>query len=309
LERTIDVKKIIFFYSILLFISCAHKEEQQEEPASEVVSPVTLTSISHAPLTEYLELNATSTFLQKNVVKANVNGYVRGANATIGNLVSKGQLLFTLRTKESESIGNAVNALDSSFQFSGTIQIKAPTAGFIAEVNHQIGDYVQDGEQLAIVSDLQSFVFVLNLPYELRPYVLGKKQVLLELPDGKSLTGTITSVTPILDSASQTQNLYIAVNERNLPVNLVAKVKVEKVSKSNTISLPKPAVLSDEMQKDFWVMKVIDSNTAVKVPIIRGIETTDRVEVISPQFSSDDKFILTGNFGLPDTAKIKIVKQ
>jgi len=149
----------------------------------------------------------------------------------------------------------------------------------------------------------------LNLPYELRPYVLGKKQVLLELPDGKSLTGTITSVTPILDSASQTQNLYIAVNERNLPVNLVAKVKVEKVSKSNTISLPKPAVLSDEMQKDFWVMKVIDSNTAVKVPIIRGIETTDRVEVISPQFSSDDKFILTGNFGLPDTAKIKIVKQ
>ena len=303
------MKMIIFFYSILLFISCAHKEEQQEEPASEVVSPVTLTSISHAPLTEYLELNATSTFLQKNVVKANVNGYVRGANATIGNLVSKGQLLFTLRTKESESIGNAVNALDSSFQFSGTIQIKAPTAGFIAEVNHQIGDYVQDGEQLAIVSDLQSFVFVLNLPYELRPYVLGKKQVLLELPDGKSLTGTITSVTPILDSASQTQNLYIAVNERNLPVNLVAKVKVEKVSKSNTISLPKPAVLSDEMQKDFWVMKVIDSNTAVKVPIIRGIETTDRVEVISPQFSSDDKFILTGNFGLPDTAKIKIVKQ
>ena len=303
------MRKIIFFYSILLFTSCAHKEEQQEESASEVVSPVTLTSISHAPLTEYLELNATSTFLQKNVVKANVNGYVRGANATIGNLVSKGQLLFTLRTKESESIGNAVNALDSSFQFSGTIQIKAPTAGFIAEVNHQIGDYVQDGEQLAIVSDLQSFVFVLNLPYELRPYVLGKKQVLLELPDGKSLTGTITSVTPILDSASQTQNLYIAVNERNLPVNLVAKVKVEKVSKSNTISLPKPAVLSDEMQKDFWVMKVIDSNTAVKVPIIRGIETTDRVEVISPQFSTDDKFILTGNFGLPDTAKIKIVKQ
>jgi len=45
------------------------------------------------------------------------------------------------------------------------------------------------------------------------------------------------------------------------------------------------------------------------VPIIRGIETTDRVEVISPQFSTDDKFILTGNFGLPDTAKIKIVKQ
>ena len=299
--------KIYFIF--LIATACGHNVDDEPQEALEIVTPVTITNISQAPMAEYLELNATSSFLQKNVVKANVNGYVRGADATVGNLVTRGQLLFMLKTKESESIGNAVNALDSTFQFSGTIHIKAPTAGFISEVNHQVGDYVQDGEQLAVVSDLRSFVFVLNLPYELRPYVLGKKQVLLLLPDGKSLTGTISSITPLLDSASQTQNLYISVNERNLPVNLVAKVRVEKISKTNTISLPKPAVLSDEMQKSFWVMQIIDSTTAVKVPITKGIETNDRVEILSPRFSRNDKFILTGNFGLPDTAKIKIVQQ
>ena len=295
---------------LILFLSaCAHKkEEESTEEETSTVTPVTLTNISSAPMAEYLELNATSTYLLKNVIKANANGYLKESHAVEGKYVSQGDLLFVLKTKEAESIGNAVNALDSSFKFSGTITVKAPMAGFITQVDHQLGDYVQDGEQLALMSDTKSFVFVLNLPYELRPYVLGKHDVLLELPDGSSLRGNISSVTPIVDSSSQTQAVYISVAQQNIPVNVLARVRVEKISKSNTTSLPKPAVLSDEMQKNFWVMKLIDSTTAVRVPITKGIETEDRVEILSPKFSLSDKFLLTGNFGLPDTAKVKIVQ-
>ena len=56
-------------------------------------------------------------------------------------------------------------------------------------------------------------------------------------------------------------------------------------------------------------MKMIDSITAVKVAVIKGMETKDRVEIVSPKFSPDDKILLTGNYGLPDTAKVKITKQ
>jgi hypothetical protein len=94
----------------------------------------------------------------------------------------------------------------------------------------------------------------------------------------------------------------------NLPVNLIAKVRVPKVAKSKAFSLPRQAVLSDETQTNYWVMKVIDSITAVKVPVVKGIETTDRIEIVSPPFSLSDKFLLTGNYGLPDTARIKIVQ-
>jgi len=307
--KKINRIQICFLLSILA-MSCAHRQGEEETTTdeSEIISPVTITEISQAPMVEYLELNATSTFIQKNVVKANVNGYVKDINVSLGKLVNAGDLLFTLKTKESESIGNAVNALDSSFKFSGTINIKAANAGYVAEVNHQVGDYVQDGEQLALMNDLKSFVFVMSLPYELRPYILGKRDVLLILPDGNALRGIVTSVTPIVDSASQTQSIFISVVEKNIPANLVAKVKVEKIARTNTFSLPKPAVLSDEMQSSYWVMKLIDNSTAIKVPITKGIETADRVEVLSPKFSSSDKFILSGNFGLPDTAKIKIVK-
>jgi hypothetical protein len=53
-------------------------------------------------------------------------------------------------------------------------------------------------------------------------------------------------------------------------------------------------------------MKLIDSATAVKVPVKKGMETKDRVEILSPVFSADARILVTGNYGLPDTAKVKV---
>jgi hypothetical protein len=62
------------------------------------------------------------------------------------------------------------------------------------------------------------------------------------------------------------------------------------------------------MQSNFWVMKLIDSTTAVKVPVQKGIESGNRVEILSPKFSPSDMILTSGNYGLPDTAKV-IVQQ
>jgi multidrug efflux pump subunit AcrA (membrane-fusion protein) len=303
-------KRTLYFLLVLITASCHSKKTQEEETKEqETVTPVTITSVDTDTMTDYIELNATSSFLQKAYVKASTNGYIISVNAPIGRIVGAGQTMFVLKTKEAQSIGNTINLLDTSFKFSGIINIKAGTSGYVAEVNHQTGEYVQEGEQLAAISDTRSFVFILNLPYELRPFVLTKKVVELLLPDGKSLIGNISAVMPVVDSVSQTQNIAITVAERGLPANLIAKVKVVKTARTNAVSLPRQSVLSDETQTHFWVMKVIDSATAVKVPVTKGIEINDRVEILAPQFSVSDKFLLTGNYGLEDTAKIKIIQQ
>jgi multidrug efflux pump subunit AcrA (membrane-fusion protein) len=306
--------KKISIYSLVIWlvvISCQSKKTEETiiEEEQETITPVTVTSVATEPMVEYIELNATSTFLQQAFVKASSNGYIKTVNAQVGKMVSSGQNVFVLKTKEAQSIGNAINQLDSSFKFSGIINIKAGTTGYVSEVNHQPGDYVQEGEQLAVISDANSFVFILNLPYELRPYVLNKQTVELLLPDGKKMIARISSAMPVVDSASQTQNIVLRVNERNLPINLIAKVKVVKTAKTNAVSLPKQAVLSDETQTNFWVMKLIDDSTAAKVPVTKGIEIADRIEILAPKFSGSDKFLLTGNYGLADTARIKIVEQ
>src|SRR4029078_5217489 len=112
---------------------------------------------------------------------------------------------------------------------------------------------------------------------------------------------------PNVDSVSQTQNVLIKVSpSTSIPQNLIAKVRIIKAKKAGAASLPKAAVLTNNAQTDFWVMKMIDSITAVKVVVIKGMETKDRVEIVSPRFSADDKIVLSGNYGLPDTAKVRI---
>lgn len=297
--------------SIFLLAACHTKNaaaEAEVDPAS-IRTPVTITEITSGNMSDYVELNASSSFLQNNYIKAIANGYVSSVNIRIGQYVKEDQLAFTLKTKEAQALGNTINVLDSSFNFSGTIRIKAIQSGYITQLNHQTGDYVQDGEQLAVLSNANSFGFILNLPYELRPYILTNKSVQILLPDGTHFTGYVDRIMPTIDSVSQTQNVLIKVGaSANIPENLIAKVRIMTRSKNNVISLPKEAILTDEAQSNFWVMKMTDSITAVKVPVVKGMETGTRVEITSPRFSSSDKILLTGNYGLPDTAKVQIVK-
>jgi len=55
-------------------------------------------------------------------------------------------------------------------------------------------------------------------------------------------------------------------------------------------------------------MKLINDSVAIKIPIQKGIENDSLVEVVAPDFSVMDRFISSGNYGLPDTARIKIME-
>lgn len=307
--------KGILFYGILAvctLIMLASCGDDKAATTGTVVNadagtPVTTTTVSTGPLTESIELNATSAFQLKTFIKANANGYLQLVNAQLGKFINRGQQVFIIKTKEAEALGNTINVLDTSFRFTGIVHINSPGTGYVTTLNYRDGDYVQDGEQLAVISDKNSFCFLLDLPYELKPFLNSNKNVLLKLPDGTQLNGYIASQMPAVDPVSQTQGIGIKVNSNHqIPEGLIAKVVLVKTSKHNATSLPKDAVLTNETQSEFWVMKLIDSVTAVKVPIKKGLENTNSVEILSPSFSSNDKILLTGNYGLPDTSKVSV---
>src|SRR4051812_33478910 len=114
MQRTIHKYSLLFLLPALLVASCLgkQKEDAEEKPAAaETGTPVTVTSVSTVPLQEYTELNATSTFLQRSYIKANLTGYIQSMAAQPGKFVQAGQVLFRLITKEAKSIGNEVNKL------------------------------------------------------------------------------------------------------------------------------------------------------------------------------------------------------
>lgn len=280
-----------------------------EEAAGDPQTPVTITYVSNGALADSIVLSATSQFQQKSFVKANAIGYITTVNIKPGQFVSKGQLLFTIKTKEAQSIGNAINVLDTTFKFSGVNHIRAANSGYVTQLNHQLGDYVQDGEQLAAISDKGSFAFLLQLPYEYTGLLANNKTIQLTLPDGRQLNGQVSATMPAVDSLSQTQGIVIKVDSpQPLPENLIAKARLIRSARSEAATLPKSSILADEAQTTFWVMKLINDTTAVKTPVKKGIEMGDRIEILSPTFGPADRILVTGNYGLADTAKVKIVK-
>ena len=289
------IKYLFFIAGISVWLcSCKGGDKPADDDNADVKAqtPVTVTTIDQSALADYIDLNATSVFLQKNYIKSNANGYVQQVNAQLAHFVNKGQVLFIIKTKEAQAIGSSINILDTSFKFSGVNKIKAPGPGYVSQLNHQTGDYVQDGEALATISDRSSFVFVMQLPYELRAYVKAGQNVQLTLPGNQKLEARVTSFNPSVDTVAQTQGIVLKVNSNEqIPENLVARARIIKAEKSNTASLPKAALLANETQTEFWVMKLINPTTAVKVPVTKGIESGDRVEILSPKFSAQDKIV------------------
>lgn len=301
------MKKVILLFALFIIYSCTKKVA--EETQIDVAIPVTLTSIDTIGMNSYVDLNATATFLVKNNIKANATGYLKSVYVQNNDYVAKGKMLFTLQTKEAKVLGNTINKIDPSLNFGSPIKINAEANGYITNINAQSGDYVQDGDQLAVINDVNSFGIVLSLPYELKEFVKPNQELTAFLPDGTTLKTTVKKFMPTVDMASQTQSVILKSDKNDIPENLIVKVRIYKKSKAKSISLPKSAVLSDETETEFWIMKMINNNTAVKISIKKGITTDDRIEILSPVLNKKDQILLTGNYGVSDTIKVKVIKK
>src|ERR1700759_3889275 len=154
------MSKPYVFYVVLLSLVCqlscknaGKKDDEDETTAVESQTPVTIAFHATGDMSQFIELNATSTFRQNKIIKSPINGYIESIEIKIGDKVKAGAVLFIIKTKEARSLGNTINKLDSSFHFTGTIKVAASSAGVVSDITHQLGDYVQDGEQLAVISE------------------------------------------------------------------------------------------------------------------------------------------------------------
>ena len=292
----------------LAFWGCSNSAENKKETDPEVKTPVTVTTIKLSSISESINLSATSAYLKKNLVKANITGYIEQCLVHVGEFVQAGKPLYYIRTKEAEALSK-FHSSDTSFRVKGLIEIKAPESGIVTEVNKYVNDYTTDGDALATIAQQNSFVFLMNVPFELKKYATVGTACVVVLPDSTRLSGTILSQLSTMDAVSQTQLYEVKTSSgQNLPENLVANVLLVKNTKHNTQVVDKACVLSDEIMENFWLMKLINDTTAVKVPVKKGISTDLKIEIISPVFDPADRIIYSGQYGLPDTAFVLISK-
>jgi hypothetical protein len=291
----------------LASLSSCHNSQDQDEKMVRTVVPVTVTLPRTGKMAEYTVLMATSAFLVKAVIKSPVTGYVEKCSVTPGDKVYKNQILFQLRTKEAVALQQ-----DSlgSLNISGIAMMKASIDGMVASIDHPQGDFVQEGDVLGTLINPESLVFLLEVPFEMKSKIRSGHECKLILPENMEVNAFVKSVLPSMSGASQTQRVVLQpISAIDIPENLMAKVKIILASKNNAVILPKTCILNDEIMKNFWVMKMINDSIAVKIQVETGIQGTDSIEVVSPEFTATDRILNSGNYGLGDTAMVRIIKH
>ena len=99
---------------LLAFGGCKNGSEKIAVTNPEVKTPVTVTTVERSNISESIRLSATSAYLKKNQVKANVTGYIEKCFVRVGDNVQAGKPLYYIRTKEAEAL-RKFHSGDSSF--------------------------------------------------------------------------------------------------------------------------------------------------------------------------------------------------
>ena len=282
----------------------------EEETAAKPRALVTVGPVQLDTLTDVLRLSAVSAYAAKDALRATTTGYVLPPTPVVGQRVRAGQTVFTIQTKESKTLQLDKLTGDPRLRFSGIIRIKSARAGILATVDKLAGDYVQDGEQLGLTYDRSRFGFILDVPVTQLRYVRTGQTCRIILPDERVLTGRVAEVLATADVSIQTQRYTIRPTGPvpDLPENLSVQVELARTAPHGARTLARGAVLTDETQTAFWVMRLLNDSTAVRVPVTVGAQEKDRIEIKTPSFNPRDKILLSGNFGLDDTAAVKVTR-
>ncbi|MFI5144405.1 MAG: efflux RND transporter periplasmic adaptor subunit [Ignavibacteria bacterium] len=288
--------------------SCGKKDNSETDKETPKAI-VTVVSIDKRNSNDTLFFNASSVYNNKVTVQSPIGGYLSSTMVVNGMNVSKGDFLFEVVTKEYNALKSENGLLDTLDlgNRAGKIHILAPAYGQISDLVFKQGQYVQEGNAICSIIDLSSLVFKLYVPLEDRAYVKNGSSCTILLPDGQLIPGRITNMLAKTEINTQTETYYLKPSSSlKIPEGLNVKAFIVKGAGEESQFIPKDAVLSNETLTKYWVMKVINDSTAVKIPVDVGRTSGNDIEIKKPEFYPEDRIVLSGNYGLPDTSGIYI---
>jgi len=261
--------------------SCVNNSETHTKESIAAKTTVEVVSVSSGVINNELTLFGITIYLIKNMVTAPIPSFISKVNVRLGDHVHKGDILYVLESKESRALGNNISEIDSAFS----------------------------NFQLCTIAESSDLVYQINVPYEYTAYTKAGSACAILLPDNSKLTATFIRALATMNPLAQTQSILAKANKSIiLPENMIVKVVIQKGTQDKKQLLPKSCVLSDEMMKEFWVMKIMNDSVAIKTHVTIGNRNETHIEVLSPKFTLEDRIISEGNYGLPDTAMINIHK-
>jgi hypothetical protein len=302
------MKNIIFLLlaTILLSVLSSCKERATTQNDQMPLVSVKTTPVMEGDIENNVSFNGKTIYLKKNPVVSPIAGYIVRTNVKFGDEVQRNDVLFEIQTKENKALENSNNSADNI----GIIKVQASSGGFINELNiNETGGYVVEGWLLCNIVNNKDLMVQVNVPFEYNSLLKTGRKCQILLSDNTTVDGVIHQILPIIDEANQTQTILIKPDtSRQLPENLNLTIQFIYEKHIDSFLATRKAIMTNETQSEFWVMKIVNNNLAVKIPILKGIENDSIVEVLSSDLNINDLIISEGAYGLPDSTIVRIEK-
>jgi membrane fusion protein (multidrug efflux system) len=309
---------------------CSKKPSAGEAAAAPVVD-VKAAPVTRGDVAETVVAEGSTDAVRKEKVLAPIAGTVIAVNGIEGSPVRAGDTLAIIRASESEAaIEGAKTLLDAAkteaekeearrgYRLAVSSQsvaaARSTSDGIIATRSINRGEIVAEGTELFTITDLSSIYFAANVPLrDLRRVRVGQDaRVSFSSIPGAAVPATVVAIDPAADPQSQSVRAHLAFGrlapaERAImKTDVFGTARIATGMRKGVLLVPRTALLRNEETNETSVVVVTRDSIAVTVPVVTGVIGDSLVEVASPALQAGQLVIVEGNYGLPDSTRVRI---
>ncbi len=248
------------------------------------------------PLQEYLFVNGNIQTNNTISVYPDISGKVKSVKVTLGSNVKRGDLIATV----DPSVPGSIYAESPVY---------APISGKITAIPLTVGTSVSTTSaiaQIGTVNGLQIKAMVSEKNVAVLKNGL-EADISLVAYSGESFKAHVNRVSPIVDEASRTKEIYLLFDSDDERVNagMYAKIKLYTTLHTDSIVIPYDAVVSIDNKS--YVYVALSDGTASLRQVECGVIVDGCVQIIKG-LEEGESIVVTGVSALDDGVKIRNVE-
>ncbi|MFA7123266.1 MAG: efflux RND transporter periplasmic adaptor subunit [Candidatus Delongbacteria bacterium] len=192
--------------------------------------------------------------------------------------------------------------------------VKANLDGYVADLNIVVGQYVNSGTRSMSIVDYENVIMEIPvLESEISQLKVGRQvQVRFEAMKDTVFTGTIKSISPVVDKTTGTGMAQVKIANKNLLVKsgMSGNVRIEGRIYKDRVIVPNEAVLTRDNRKLVFIAR---EDKAKWVYVNTGLSNPDYTEIIlngdDQKIALGDRVIVTNNYTLAHDADIIVTDE
>lgn len=226
---------------------------------------------------------------------SDVSGKITSIDIEVGDYIRKGERIAVI---DPSLPGKQYSASSMTSTISGTI----------TAINYQVGDTITTSNAIATIGDLKDLQIDTYIPERyvsaVTPDLIA--QVSFEALGGETFTGTISEISPVIDTSSRTLAISLILKEQDdrIKVGMFTSIRLITQRSENTLAVPTTALSTYYDESIVYVVK--ENDTVERVVVEKGLVSDEIVEILTG-LNEGDLVVTQGISSLNDGSAIRVV--